>query len=36
MYTRFVDVWDAIDRAAAVLAGDEFARAEYLTRKWVT
>ena len=36
MYTRFVDVWDAIDRAAAVLEGDEFARAEYLTRKWVT
>jgi kynureninase len=36
MYTRFVDVWDAVERAAAVLAGDEFARAEYATRKWVT
>ena len=36
MYTRFVDVWDAVERAAAVLAGDEFALVEYTTRKVVT
>ncbi|HEX6338514.1 MAG TPA: kynureninase [Jiangellaceae bacterium] len=36
MYTRFVDVWDAVEQAAAVLAGNEFADAEYATRKMVT
>jgi len=36
MYVRFVDVWDAVERAVAVLANKEFANGEYATRKLVT
>jgi kynureninase len=36
MYVRFVDVWDAVERAAAVLASKEFANGAYATRKLVT
>jgi kynureninase len=36
MYVRFVDVWDAVERAVAVLASKEFANGEYATRKLVT
>jgi kynureninase len=36
MYVRFVDVWDAVERAVAVLASKEFANGEYAARKLVT
>jgi kynureninase len=36
MYVRFVDVWDAVERAVAVLASKEFANGAYATRKLVT
>jgi len=36
MYVRFVDVWDAVEQAVAVLASKEFANGEYATRKLVT
>jgi kynureninase len=36
MYVRFVDVWDAVEQAVAVLASKEFAIGEYATRKLVT
>ncbi|HEX6329134.1 MAG TPA: kynureninase, partial [Jiangellaceae bacterium] len=36
MYVRFVDVWDAVERAVAVLASKEFANGEYATRNLVT
>ncbi|HEX6234886.1 MAG TPA: kynureninase [Jiangellaceae bacterium] len=36
MYTRFVDVWDAVDAAATVLETGAFTRPEYTTRRLVT
>ena len=36
MYVRFVDVWDAVDAAAKVLADNEFSRPEFTTHRLVT
>lgn len=36
LYTRFVDVWDAVDRLAAVMAGGEWDRPAYRVRAAVT
>ncbi|HEU4539820.1 MAG TPA: kynureninase [Jiangellaceae bacterium] len=36
LYVKFVDIWDAVDAAASVLANGEFSRPEYGTRRFVT
>jgi kynureninase len=36
LYTRYVDVWDALDRAVAVLAAGEHAKPEHAVRAAVT
>jgi kynureninase len=36
LYLRFVDVWDAVEQAAAVLAGEEWAKPEFTARTTVT
>jgi kynureninase len=36
LYTRFVDVWDAVDRLAALMAGGEWDRPAYRVRAAVT
>lgn len=36
LYVRFVDVWDAVDHAAAVLAGGEHVEPDFVTRAAVT
>jgi kynureninase len=36
LFTRFVDVWDAIDRLVAVMGGDEWDHAAYRQRAAVT
>jgi kynureninase len=36
LYTRFVDVWDAVDRLARVLESDEWRDARFRSRGAVT
>ena len=36
LYTRYVDVWDAVERIVAVMDGDVYRRPEYAERGYVT
>jgi kynureninase len=36
LYTRFVDVWDAVETLRDVLAAEVWRRPEFLSRKEVT
>ena len=36
LYTRYADVWDAVDHLRAVMAGREWDRAEFRQRAAVT
>ena len=36
LYTRFVDVWDAVEALRDVLSSEAWRRAEFLSRKEVT